>query len=139
MRFTHAITFARYYQGAATWKSVPDISDHRQHRWDLARDAMMHPDSIREILWRIESTLKSGQKVFLVGRFPKAESAPPAPLPPALQSGWRLFVYQNNWDKQIAYLLRSHAVETERLALGEKRPIDPREHEEVFAFSGWHD
>ena len=139
MRFTHAITFARYYQGAATWKSVPDISDHRQHRWDLARDAMKHADSIREILWRIESTLKAGQKVFLVGRFPKAESAPPAPLPPAPQSGWRLFVYQNNWDKQIAYLLRNHAVETERVALGEKRPIDPREHEEVFAFSGWHD
>src|SRR5260370_31703035 len=52
MRFTHAITFARYYQGAANWKSVPDIGDHRQHRWDLARDAMKHPDSIREILWR---------------------------------------------------------------------------------------
>jgi len=31
------------------------------------------------------------------------------------------------------------SVEMERLALGEKRPIDPREHEEVFAFSGWHD
>jgi len=46
-----AITFARYYQGAAIWKSVPDISDHRQHRWDLAKNAMKHADSIREILW----------------------------------------------------------------------------------------
>src|SRR5262249_17536180 len=120
-------------------KSVPDISDHRQHRWDLARDAMIYPDSIREILWRIESTLKSGQKVFLVGRFPKTESAPPAPLPPVPQSGCGFLVYQNNGDKQIGYLLRSHAVKTERVALGEKRPIDPREHEEVFAFSGWRD
>jgi hypothetical protein len=139
MRFTHAITFARYYQGAAIWKSVPDIRDHRQHRWDLARDAMMHPDSIREILLRIESTLKSGQKVFLVGRFPRAESALPAALPPAPQSGWRLFVYQNNWDKQIAYLLRSHALETDRVAFSQEQSIDPREHEEVFVFSGWRD
>jgi len=37
-----AITFARYYQDAAIWKSVPDISDHRQHRWDLAKNAMKH-------------------------------------------------------------------------------------------------
>jgi len=43
----------------------------------------------------------------------------------------------DNWDKQIACLLRSHAVETERVALNEKQSIDPREHEEVFAFSGW--
>src|SRR5207244_2954992 len=139
MRFTHAITFARYYQGAAIWKSVPDIRDHGQHRWDLARDAMMLPDSLGEILLRIESTLKSGRKVFLVGRFPRTESARPPTLPPAPQSGWRLFVYQNNWDKQIGYLLRSHAVQSERVALGEKQSIDPREHEEVFAFSGWRD
>jgi hypothetical protein len=139
MRFTHAITFQRYYHGAAKWKSVPDMVDHQQHRWDLAKKAMMQPDSIRDVLLDIESTLKSGQKVFLVGRFPRAESASPAPLPPAPQGGWRLFVYQNNWDKQIAYLLRSHAVETERVAFSAKQPVDMREHEEVFVFSGWRD
>jgi hypothetical protein len=139
MRFTHSVTFQRYYHGAASWKSVPDVADHRQQRWDLARDAMMDPDSIREILSRIESALRSGHKVFLVGRFPRAESAAPVTLPPAPQSGWRLFAYQNNWDKQITYLLRIHAVETERVALGQTRSIDPREHEEVFAFSGWRD
>jgi hypothetical protein len=141
MRFTHAITFQRYYHGAASWKSVPDVADHKQHRWDLAREAMTHPDSIRDVLLRIESALKSGHKVFLVGRFPTTEPASPSPLPPAPQSkhGWRLFAYLNNWHQQIAYLLRNHAVETEQVALNANQPVDVREHEEVFVFSGWRD
>jgi uncharacterized protein YjeT (DUF2065 family) len=141
MRFTHAITFERYYHGAADWKSVPDMADHQQHRWDLAREAMVHVDPIRDILVDIESALESGHKVFLVGRFPAAEPDPPSPLPPAPQSkhGWRLFAYLNNWHQQIAYLLRNHAVEIEQVALTQKQSVDLREHEEVFVFSGWRD
>lgn len=140
-RFTHALTFQRYYHGRATWMSVPAVTDHRHHRWDLARAAMLNTNSIQDILVPIEHELKAGHKVFLVGKFPRSEPSAPEPIAPADQTrpAGRLAVYLDNWHWQIAYLLWKHAVATERIPLNETQPIDVRENDEVIVFSGWKD
>jgi hypothetical protein len=140
-RFTHAPTFQRYYRGTAPWTSVPAVADHLQHRAYLARSVKLNPDTIRDILLSIESELKAGHKVFLVGRFPLSETARPVSITPTPESGsgWRLGIYLNLWRSQIVNLLGQHAVEVVKIALNESQPIDPQEKEDVFVFSGWKD
>jgi hypothetical protein len=140
-RFTHALTFQRYYHGQATWMSVPGVADHRQHRWDLARAAMMNPNSIQDILAPIKHELKAGHKVFLVGKFPRSEPKRPEPIAPADETrpAGKLVAYLDNWHRQIAYLLWKHAVAAERIPLNDTQPVDVRENDEVSAFSGWKD
>src|SRR5262249_4549569 len=91
MKFTHAVTFQRYYHGPAPWTSIPAVSDHKQHRWDLARAALMSAAPIQDILLRTEQELRAGHKVFLVGKFPRSE---PNSLIVASPS-------QNPWPPQI--------------------------------------
>jgi hypothetical protein len=140
-RFTHAPTFQRYYRGTAPWTSVPAVGDHLQHRAYLARPVMLNPDAIQDILLRIESELKAGHKVFLVGRFPLSEMGRPLSITPTPQSGssWRLGIYLNIWRSQIVNLLGQHAVQVVKIALNESQPIDPQEKEDVLVFSGWKD
>ena len=140
-RFTHAPTFQRYYRGTAPWTSVPSVGDHLQHRAYLARSVIMNPDAIRDILLRIESELKASHKVFLLGRFPLSEMGRPLTITPTPQngSGWRLGFYLNIWHGQIVNLLKQHAVQAAKIGLNETQPIDAREREDVFVFSGWKD
>ena len=140
-RFTHAPTFQRYYRGTAPWTSVPAVGEHLQHRAYLARSVMLNPDAIQDILLRIESELKAGHKVFLVGRFPLSEMGRPLSITPTPQSGssWRLGIYLNIWRSQIVNLLGQHAVQVVKIALNESQPIDPQEKEDVLVFSGWKD
>jgi hypothetical protein len=140
-RFTHAPTFQRYYRGTAPWTSVPAVADHLQHRAYLARSVKLNPDTIRDILLSIESELKAGHKVFLVGRFPLLEIGRPVSITstPESGSGWRLGIYLNMWRSQIVNLLGQHAVQVVKIALNESPPIDPQEKEDVFVFSGWKD
>jgi hypothetical protein len=101
----------------------------------------LNPDTIRDILLRIESELKAGHKVFLVGRFPLSETARPVSITPTpeSESGWRLGIYLNLWRSQMVNLLGQHAVQVVKIALNERQPIDPQEKEDVFVFSGWKD
>jgi hypothetical protein len=140
-RFTHAPTFQRYYRGTAPWTSVPAVADHLQHRAYLARSVKLNPDTIRDILLSIESELKAGHKVFLVGRFPLSEIGRPVSITSTPESGssWRLGIYLNMWRRQIVNLLGQHAVQVLKIALNESPPIDPQEKEDVFVFSGWKD
>ncbi|HEV3393004.1 MAG TPA: hypothetical protein VG103_05785 [Chthoniobacterales bacterium] len=140
-RFTHAPTFQRYYRGTAPWTSVPAVADHLQHRAYLARSVKLNPDTIRDILLSIESELKAGHKVFLVGRFPLSEIGRPVSITSTPESGssWRLGIYLNMWRSQIVNLLGQHAVQVLKIALNESPPIDPQEKEDVFLFSGWKD
>ena len=140
-RFTHAPTSQRYYRGTAPWPSVPAVADHLQHRAYLARSVKLNPDTIRDILLSIESELKAGHKVFLVGRFPLSEIGRPVSITSTPESGssWRLGIYLNMWRSQIVNLLGQHAVQVLKIALNESPPIDPQEKEDVFLFSGWKD
>ena len=138
-RFTHAPTFKRYYRGTAPWTSVPPLGDHLQHRAYLAGSELLNPEAIRDLLGQMESELKAGHKVFLVGRFPRAEKdlTVPTAFKPEDSGGWKLGMYLGIWHSQIVNLLRQHAVQVANIRLHESRPIDPQEKEDVFVFSGW--
>ena len=91
--FAFGISFQRYYHGAAAWTSVPEVADHTQHRWDLVKEVMTKSEPIHDVLGRIESTLRSGQKVFFVGTLARPDELKPQPLAPAPQTihGWKFF------------------------------------------------
>jgi hypothetical protein len=139
--FYFGISFQRYYHGAAAWISVPDVADHTQHRWDLVKEVMAKPDPIRNVLAQIESTLRSGQKVFFVGTLVQPDELKPEPLAPAPQTihGWKIFPYEDNWLRQIVYLLKQHALGLENLSPIQDQPVDTREDLEVFVASGWRE
>jgi hypothetical protein len=138
-RFSFGISFARYYRGAAPWRTVPDIPNHTQHRLDLVKDAMTQPDPLGALFSQIESTLKAGHRVYLVGSLPAAE--PVEALPPAPQSvyGWKMFSYIDNWQRQLAWFVNEHAQHGDNISLGETQPVELRENLGVFVVSGWQD
>src|SRR4051794_30165090 len=44
------VSFNRYYHGAASWNTVPPISDHLVHRYDLLKEQMEASDPIDPLL-----------------------------------------------------------------------------------------
>src|SRR5262249_61630224 len=72
MKFTHAVTFQRYYHGPARWTSIPAVSDPKQHRWVLAQTAVMSAAPIKEILFRVEQGIRAGDKSFAVANSPQS-------------------------------------------------------------------
>ena len=61
------ITFARYYQGAAVWDTLPPMADHATHRFDLAQTATANANASRSVLDHIAGTLQSGHRVWILG------------------------------------------------------------------------
>ena len=107
----------------------------------MTREAMMNPDPLRPVLSQIESTLRSGRKVFVVGALPDPGEVEPQLLPPAPQTiyGWKFFPYEDNWLRRIAYFIDQHGLYGEERSPIETQPVDSREHFGVFVLSGWRD
>jgi hypothetical protein len=140
--FWLGLSFDRYYHGPASWKSIPDINDFSSYRWDLAMQAMSNPDPLHTVFEKMEQTLQSGHKVFLVGSL--AVQLPPTrpePLPPAPQSiyGWELQPYMGNWQIQVGYFLEHHAIHGDPISINLNQPVYDLENVQVFAVSGYHD
>ncbi len=69
-RWECAISFVRYYQGPAEVITLPPISDHRFHSYDLIIAQMKTPDAHLPVLSKIEEALRSGHRVFIAGELP---------------------------------------------------------------------
>ncbi len=137
--FTFGISFERYYHGAAPWRTIPDIPDHKLHRWDLALNVMSVNDPMRETMASLEAVLKAGHKVFLVGALPVPEADPPEPLPAKAPDAAQWESYEENWRKQVAYFIDRHAVNGEEISAGETQPINRLEDLGAFVVSGWRE
>jgi len=62
------ISFDRYYRGAAPWDTMPPVSDHSTHRFDLV--PISEADEARAmqpVLDRISNALQTGHRVWVVG------------------------------------------------------------------------
>jgi len=117
-----AISLCRYYRGPAKVITLPPISEHRFHRYDLVLRQMMTADPLRSVLVRMENALRTGHRIFIVGDLPflKPELVPPT-LSPAFQDasgqwhgGYRapwqsLGEYSTVWHFQAGHFLRSKA------------------------------
>jgi hypothetical protein len=131
-------TFARYYAGRAPWSTLPPLSDHFLHRYDLLKVEMQKPRPIDEVLQRVAATLRSGRRVWLVGFVPLDGTPPPA-IGPAPDNPWGWFdePYSAVWGMQLGYVLASHATSAGMVMRPEPGGVSAYENLPLVVLSGW--
>jgi len=135
------VSFNRYYHGAAPWVTVPILSDRRIHRYDLMREKMSEPDPLADLRPTIESTLRNGGRVYLVGGVQLvSEGERVLVLPPAPQSqyGWSYLPYVIAWSQQLAAFLQAHVQTSAEVPQLTDRVNSP-ENIPLWQVAGWHD
>jgi len=137
------ITFDHYFRGPAAWTTLPPLTDHATHRYDLVRIQIQNTNAIQPVLERMATTLQHGHRVWVlagVGLMDVPEpgtSAPPS-LPPAplKNSGWSEAPYTRVWDSQVAHLLGDHALRFARVE-NPTAGMQIIENTELFLAEGW--
>jgi hypothetical protein len=133
------ISFYRYYHGEAPWITVPVISEHRIHRYDLLKAKMLESDPLVDVRSRIQQTLESGNRVWIVGGARPPEPGLPLSLQPAPDPifGWSAPAYANVWSMQLAAFLAAH---TEgEVVLGRAGDVNTNENVPLLVARGWRD
>lgn len=104
------VSFDRYYQGKIPWTTVPNIADHRFHRYDQLKEKLQQVDALRPLFQRIDATLQQGGVVWLVGGLPEPEPGekgmPSLPAAPDGPTGWYDEPYNHMWGRQLDLWLR---------------------------------
>lgn len=134
------VSFQRYYSGKTPWMTLPDLADHRFHRYDLFKSRMMEPDPIRNVLEAVERTLRAGRQVWLVGGVSvPPPGQPPLTLPPAPNSryGWMDVPYRDAWSQQLGAFLRDHALQGSVVEIPTGNPVSPLEDVPLITARGW--
>lgn len=96
----YGVSFDRYYREAA-WRTVPDISFHRFHRYDLVMTAMHGPESsaVDTVIAEAQAALRRGNTVFVVGAFSAPHGELPSTTPvggdQAMQDKWMSVVHDS--------------------------------------------
>jgi hypothetical protein len=135
------ISFQRYYDGAADVMMLPPLEPVKIHRYDLVKRKMAFANPMEPILSQIAETLKSGNKVWVVGRlnFILEDSTSPRFLPPAPNSpyGWSYGSYMQIWREQIGHFIQSHALKGNVLPRVTDGPVSLYENCSVMSLHGW--
>lgn len=132
------ITFARYYQGTAKWETLPPLSDHGLHRYDLLKERLQADNPVRPVLAAMAEALRSGHRVWVVGGLPISPEAPPPLAPaPATPAGWSDEAYSLNWAAQAGQLLALRAQRGAVALSPTGADVNPFEAVALLEFSGW--
>ena len=137
--WTRGLSFNRYYHGSTRWLTVPQISERRVHRYDLLQAKMTEFFPLDDLEHEITSTLKAGNRVWLVGEFRDAARAQrplvlaPAPDP---KFGWRSGVYSSAWGQQLLMFVRRHAGKIDVVAQPEPS-VNGNENSALIVAEGW--
>jgi len=135
------ISFERYFKSATPWTTLPPLADHGSHRYDLVRAQMQNPAALAPVLERISTTLRAGQRVWVVGwmEIPTPDAKPPTPLPPPplKYSGWSDMPYAITWAAQTSHFLRQHTRTFEQVKIPPPGKINPNEDLKLFIAEGW--
>ena len=134
------VTFNRYYRGPARWMTVPEMSDHRTHRWDLMKAKMLENDPLADLRRAIFETLESGHRVWLVGGAAPPEPGqllrpPPAPDP---EHGWSNQFYSYAWSMQLGEFLGQHVLDGHTVVEPGKG-VNNQENIALLVAAGWRD
>jgi hypothetical protein len=134
------VTLARYYAGPAEMSTVPPLADVTLQRLDLFKEQMQNEQTLAPLLERIQTTLRSGRTVWLVGHFPFSNPPQPPPVMPRAgegPEGWRGAPYMAAYGMHVAYFIQMHALQSSRVHIGSAEPVHPFENLPVRAVSGW--
>ena len=107
------ISFQWYYHGAARWLTLPNISDHQIHRYDLLKEKMMSASPIEDVKREIGATLQRGHRVWVVGSLypPDQPGLPLFPFPaPDPDFGWQHMIYREAWAQQLRDFVARRAI-----------------------------
>ncbi|EEF60114.1 hypothetical protein [Pedosphaera parvula] len=140
------ISFQYYYSGEAPWTTLPELQDHKFHCYDTVVQIMMKPDqmeAIGSVLDKITETLKSGNRVFLVGglTYPPPNQKPPSlPAAPNGPAGWSSTPYQKLWSLEAGYFVQSHVQQYKDFIVApEEGTVNPAEYMPLTVVQGWRD
>ncbi|MCA1659120.1 MAG: hypothetical protein LC642_01050, partial [Verrucomicrobiaceae bacterium] len=140
--WNYGISFRRYFDAPIPYRPVPPIEDLRSHRVDLVKVQMMSASPIAPVLQDIETTLRSGHTVWLIGRLDLVEpGVAPLQVPPGQDgpAGWEGGDFYHAWSEQIAHLFQSHGAEITRLMIPMSQPVMHHENLRLTAVRGWQD
>jgi hypothetical protein len=137
--FFYGVSFQRYYHGEAEWLAVPPVADFSLQRWDLLKEAIGRPDPVPELVARAETVLRTGHKVFLVGKLGPPLPEQPESFPPAPQTefGWQMEPYLGQWKAELTYWIEHHALHGNNLSIQVGQELNPLEELGAFEVSGW--
>jgi hypothetical protein len=136
------ISLNRYYQGETRWVTLPLITDHRIHRYDLFKAKMISSAPIDDVLDLISHTLRSGNRVWFVGGISLLRDGEAAlSLPPAPNSkfGWNNITYMGSWIQQLSAFIRAHATQGMSASPPATRPVNIVEDVPLVVVQGWRD
>jgi len=141
----YGITFAHYYQGPAPWTTVPPLTDHSTHRYDLLREQMLATNTMQPVLEKITATLRSGHRVWFLcpvkvtailrEGVPKPRMLPSPPLP---RTGWSPDPYVGMWTSQVVFLLVNNGREVHIVDGNQNEPYIT-EQMDLLIIDGWRD
>jgi hypothetical protein len=140
------LTYGYYYRGAAKWTTLPPIADYRFHRYDLIKEKLAMANPIAPVMERVATTLRSGNRVWVVGRLPllPPDGAAPAAAPPPAPNGprgWDDQPYSQAWGLEFRRLLADHVTNATVVVdpVTNSIPINPMERMTLVVAGGWKD
>jgi hypothetical protein len=135
------ITFGHYYRGAGPWTTLPPLEDYRFHRYDLIKSKLQMTNVVEPVLKQVETTLRSGHSVWIVGQLhmPQLDGPPPADLPPAPNGpeGWADRPYSDAWSAKLAYFLAYHITNAVTLVDPTTNLVSSMENMPLTIANGW--
>ena len=135
-----AVTFARYYSGPAEALTLPPLSDQKLQRLDLFKAQLRNQGALQPVLEKMETTMRSGGTVWLVGHFPFTNPPRPPPVLPRAgegPEGWRGAPYMAAYGAAVAYFIQMNATQSSPFAVSVDLKVHPFEDLPVRAVSGW--
>jgi hypothetical protein len=139
------VSFDRYYDGAASLITAPNIPFHKYHRYDLIASEMQRSDqaqTLKPVIDQIRTTLLEGKTLFLVSDGPVWKLNEPATLlPPVViaRDGWKAPLYHQQWSAIVGSTLRMHASSISPRILMSTNAVSRYENVNLTVVRGWHD
>jgi hypothetical protein len=132
-----AVSFNRYYKGAARWSTIPPLEDMTVHRTDLLARQLQAEDPMAPVVARVESTLRGGHRVYWVGLPAPSSDSSPGAMPPRREpvDGTLLGLYVAHWTLDVAQALRRYGT-TEPVPLAPHPLPQPYERARVWVTTG---
>lgn len=140
------ISFDRYCGSSLHWQTIPFISDHSRHRYDLLQEEMQNTEMLEPLFQRIKLTLQSGHDVWIVSArtgigvmsIPDGGRRCPSLLPPPLkESGWGEAPYCDNWAAVVAWFLKQNCSEFYEVTNAPTFEANHYENLKLLVAAGW--